>query len=662
MKLNFTPGRIKALAIAAFALQSGLAFAQIEYRKLDGFGNALLDINDSGKAIKKQGVYDFATDATQPIDAEAISLAGINNNGDLIGLLPWIVDGETYLQAGFKKNGVWTPIGYLAGATVDASVVLGQISENGNYITGQMTSTCCDQQAFLYHVATSNLERIATAETHFSAGYSVNDSGIIGGWYDTEPAGGTLRVPAYMTTGSITTNVPDELPQFQNINQVSAVTNGNLMVGDRDGVPFIFDQTTGTFTAFEVPAGYFNATFTSVSENGIAVGYCQAGFTRDAIVYHPSLGPQPILIAEILAANGIEITSFDGKLGTAISISPNGNYVSGWENGNINAADGWAIYFDDLLLGSCYIVCPQDIVLVSLDGPTVGNYTLNFNCSDNPDATIVLVSGPASGSLFPYGTTEVVHNLVAADGTVLNTCSFTVTVNDFYCIPTFESGEAITLVSVAGIVNASAADSTEAYEDFTAISGTVNIGSTYIATFEGNTGGEWTDFFTVYADWNQDGNFSEEERTDIGTISNSNGNDGVQISGELIVPADALTGTTTLRVIKTFDAPAENACNPGSDYGQVEDYTLNVEPALGTGDFTDAQFNFYPNPVKNILHISHTTSVKTVTVFNMLGQKLLSQDAGSTSVEIDLSALPSGHYLVKATSDNAVRTFKIAKN
>lgn len=77
------------------------------------------------------------------------------------------------------------------------------------------------------------------------------------------------------------------------------------------------------------------------------------------VVYHPSLGQQPVLISEILADNGIEITSFDGKLGTANAISPDGNYVSGWENGNIDTASGWAIYFDDLLLGTCYIDCPQ---------------------------------------------------------------------------------------------------------------------------------------------------------------------------------------------------------------------------------------------------------------------------------------------------------------
>jgi len=433
------------------------------------------------------------------------------------------------------------------------------------------------------------------------------------------------------------------------------------MVGDRDGVPFLYDLTTNTYTAFEVPAGYDTATFTSVSENGTAVGYCQAGFTRDAIVYHPSLGLQPILIAEILTANGIEITSFDGKLGTAIAISPDGNFVSGWENGNINSADGWAINFNDLLTSSCYIICQQDMVLVSLNGPIAANYTLDSNCSENPDATIVLVSGLASGSLFPYGTTEVVHNLVAADGTILNTCSFTVTVNDFYCIPTLENVEAITRVNVAGINNVSAADSTEAYEDFTDVSATVSAGSSYEATFEGNTGGEFTDIITVFADWNQDGTFSNDERTEIGSITNSTGTDGIEVSGTLTVPLHALTGSTTLRVIKTYDLPAESSCDPGSGFGQIEDYTLNVQPVLGIGEFTKSRLSFYPNPVKNMLNISNSVTIKTVTIFNVLGQEMLSKDVGSADAQIDLSALAAGNYFVKAASENSVQTFKIIK-
>jgi len=665
MKRNFTLKITTVFAVTLIMLCCGISNAQMQYRRQTGSGSALMDINDSGKAIKTAGVYDFATNTTQPIDAAAVELSGINNNGDLIGRMPWIVDGETYTKPGYKKNGVWTEIGFPVGSTLEASFTLGQISENGNYITGQMSSLCCDQKAFLFNVTTGNLERIAPANTPYSAGYTVNNSGIIGGWYDQEPLGSTLRVPAYMSTGSVIHSVPAEMPQISSINQVSAITNGNLMVGDRDGVPFMYNLTTNTFTAFQVPAGYDSATFTSVSENGVAVGYCQIGFgtgVRDAIVYHPSLGLQPILITEILTANGITVGSTNGKLGTAIAISPDGNYVSGWENGSYRNAPGWAVNFNNLLLSSCYIQCQQDIVAVSLNGPKAINYALNFNCSEHPDATIVLVSGPASGALFPYGTTTVVHNLVAPGGTVLSTCSFTVTINDYYCIPTLENTEAITLVNVAGINNVSDVDSAEAYENFTLISGTVHAGSSYPAVFEGNTAGEYTNVITVFGDWNHDGVFSIEEATEIAYITNSTGIDGIQGTGTLMIPEDALLGTTVLRVVKTYELPAESSCDPGSGYGQIEDYTLIVEAPLSTPGFAKGNFKYYPNPVKNILTVSADTAIRSVSVFNMLGQEVLSKSIGATSGEVDLSALSSGNYVVKAISDGAVQTFKIIKN
>jgi hypothetical protein len=58
----------------------------------------------------------------------------------------------------------------------------------------------------------------------------------------------------------------------------------------------------------------------------------------------------------------------------------------------------------------------------------VVNYTVT--ATDNcPGVTTALVSGPASGSSFPIGTTTVTHRATDAAGNQ-STCSFTVTVND----------------------------------------------------------------------------------------------------------------------------------------------------------------------------------------------------------------------------------------
>lgn len=652
------------LWIPLLLLTATSGFAQITYKQLDGMGQALSDINDSGQAIQGGGVWDFTTETLSPIDAEALQLSGINNNGDLIGIMPFTFNGQDMTQPGYKKDGVWHPMGYFPNMTAEAAFSIFQISENGTYIAGQMSPDCCDYQAFLYNTISGTLERIADPANEYGAGYTVNNDGMLGGWYDPQPEG-TLRVPAYMTTGSVINKVPPAEPEAEG--QIGAISNNKMMVGDRNGKPFVYDLTTETYTEFEIPDGFDSATFTSVSDTGVAVGYAQIwtadGPIRDALIYHPQLGSQPMFIAQILAGNNIEITTFDGKLGTAIAISPDGNYVCGWDNSWFFFASGWAINFDDLLLSSCFINCPQDIVAVSLSGPKVVDYELSVFCNSNPNANVVLVSGLASGSEFPQGTTEVVHNLVGENSEVINTCTFNVTVTDEYCTPgPFDNIEPITRVNLAEIDNVTSAASTDAYEDFTSQAATVHRQSNYQTLCEGFTGGPYRDFFTAYVDWNKDGDFDDaNERYELGSVLESTGEDGIQAIGSIDVPADAVLGATTLRMAKTFDAYAETACDPGSGYGQVEDYTLNVEEALGTTGFDQHTFRYFPNPAKDQLTIVNGARIDTVSVYTIVGQQVMAKTAGQTTVQLNLSTLAAGSYLVKATSGDAVKTFKILK-
>ena len=655
----------KVIIVSTLLLCIQFSAAQIEYRYLSGFGSALLDINNSGQAIKRQGVYDFATSTTTPIDPEAQELSGINNYGDLIGSVPLLIGVDTYSQPGYKRDGVWYPMGVLPGSTVDASFSNYQISENGKYITGQMSPDCCNAQAFLYDTSTGVLERIADPANEYSAGYTVNDSGILGGWYDPQPTG-TLRVPAYMTTGSVITTVPAALPQFNG--ELNAISNTNIMVGTRDGKPFIFDQVTNTYTDFPVPSGYETATFTSVSDNGIAVGYCQIfdfnGLTREAIIHHPSLGNNLVFIKDLLTDVGITIPTIDGKLGTAIAISPDGNYLCGWENAPFIFATGWAINFNSELISSCYINCPQDIVSFSLTGPKVIEYTLPIIC-EVPGSTIVLESGLESGSLFPIGSTDVVHNLIAADGvTVLDYCFFTVTITDTLCDPAADINivEPITLVNVAEINNSSTENPSNDYEDFTSIVGNVVRGQSYTATFEGFTDGDFTDYFRVFVDWNQDQFFDiATESYYMGSITNSTGIDGIQTSGIIIVPNDAVFGLTTMRIMKNKNNYSPDACTIDSGSGQVEDYKLDVNPPLSTTSFSETNFKSFPNPVKDNLNLINTSIIENVVIYNLLGQEVLQAKLNAKSGKINVSTLASGTYIVKATSNSTVKTIKFIK-
>lgn len=146
-----------------------------------------------------------------------------------------------------------------------------------------------------------------------------------------------------------------------------------------------------------------------------------------------------------------------------------------------------------------------------------------------------------------------------------------------YCSVEFPDGaEPITSVTFAGITNtSSAALNGPSMQDFTAITGTVQKTLSYPITLKGNTGGNWTNYFRVYIDWNQDNDFDDAgESYDIGTIVNSTGTDTKQVSGNISVPFGATTGTTRMRVTKRFSSYS-SPCN-ATGFGETEDYSLTV--------------------------------------------------------------------------------------
>ena len=153
---------------------------------------------------------------------------------------------------------------------------------------------------------------------------------------------------------------------------------------------------------------------------------------------------------------------------------------------------------------------------------------------------------------------------------------------DCYCPVTFPSSvEPITLVSFANINNTSSdiIGNTPDLENFTSIVGNVSKGVVYPITVKGNTGGNFITHINVFIDWNQDGDFNDAgENHYIGTIVNSTGLDAIEATGNILIPASALDGTTKMRVIKRYNLPAE-PCN-STGFGQAEDYSLNITTPL----------------------------------------------------------------------------------
>src|SRR5665647_1542478 len=159
-----------------------------------------------------------------------------------------------------------------------------------------------------------------------------------------------------------------------------------------------------------------------------------------------------------------------------------------------------------------------------------------------------------------------------------------------YCNVSFSYTEPITNVNFAGINNSTSASTGSSDYELFCITGKVSIGTSYPISLQGNTVGWYRDYFTVWIDWNQNGIFDASEKTNIGSIFNSTGIDGITATGSIAVPAGATLGTTKMRVVKNYNGYSGSACGSNT-YGQAEDYLITVsgncqQPTGATGNGT----------------------------------------------------------------------------
>ncbi len=74
-----------------------------------------------------------------------------------------------------------------------------------------------------------------------------------------------------------------------------------------------------------------------------------------------------------------------------------------------------------------------------------------------------------------------------------------------------------------------------------------------------------------------------------------------------------------------------------------------------------AGFQYYPNPVNNILNLSANDHIEQVNISNIAGQEVLKVTPNNVAAQIDMSHLPNGMYFVKAQVNGELTAFKIVK-
>ena len=130
------------------------------------------------------------------------------------------------------------------------------------------------------------------------------------------------------------------------------------------------------------------------------------------------------------------------------------------------------------------------------------------------------------------------------------------------------------------------------------------------------------------------------------------------------VGADGLNGTVTVtdaahntlfsrsaKDLMVWDNHYFNITTPGTD-GPIGTVVGVEEP-----DSQTAEWNVWPNPVSDVLHISDGPEIRRVDVLDLSGRV----QATSTGREVNVSALPAGLYILRVVTAEGVMAKKIVK-
>ena len=92
-------------------------------------------------------------------------------------------------------------------------------------------------------------------------------------------------------------------------------------------------------------------------------------------------------------------------------------------------------------------------------------------------------------------------------------------------------------------------------------------------------------------------------------------------------------------------------------------FDIIANAALSTDEFEqDLSFTYFPNPVTNNLTLKAQKEIENVTIYNMLGQEVLTNTPNEVESNIEMSSLQSGAYFVKVTIESVTETIRVIKN
>lgn len=281
----------------------------------------------------------------------------------------------------------------------------------------------------------------------------------------------------------------------------------------------------------------------------------------------------------------------------------------------------------------------------------------------NTTGTAVNFTGLTAGTTY---NTRVRANCANGSGAYSSVMSFTTLGGSSYCTSKGNNSayEWIDLVRLNTINNITG--SNNGYGNYTGISTSLTKGTSYTATVSaGQSGGNYREYWTIWIDFNGDGDFGDTGESVFRKNATGTGN----LSGSFTIPTNAVSGTTRMRVSMRYGS-YPSSCGTFS-YGEVEDYTVNI---VGTGGLdegiegTIANLKVYPNPVNNLMNVEFisTGSGKiNLSILDITGktiqQNVFDVQKGNNFIPVAVENFQPGIYLIECRNDQNRKYVKVVK-
>ncbi|CCG53808.1 Protein of unknown function precursor; putative adhesin [Flavobacterium indicum GPTSA100-9 = DSM 17447] len=343
---------------------------------------------------------------------------------------------------------------------------------------------------------------------------------------------------------------------------------------------------------------------------------------------------------------------------------------------NESTGNPWYVSFDDFELKLTPATPPSCATgLTATPDATCGNFASTLSWTAEPLATGYYVTiGTTSGgsdiaNAVPVSVTsysfsglnntqyfwKVVPYNGAGSATGCAEQSFTTAVNGCYCssVPSSVDNLGITNV-VLGATPYTIAPVT--YVDNTATPEIIAPGATANLQLTFSTG--YTYDINVWIDFNNDFDFDDAGELVKTGIACTNVEPNT-VDASFTMPLTAPSGPHRMRIGSAdFGQVPPAPCYNGS-YGVTLDFT--VDTSLATSSFDLSNFVAYPNPVKDVLNLSYSTAITNVKVTNLLGQQVMTKNVNDTNVQVNMSDLSAGAYIVTISSGDMIHTIKVVK-